>query len=161
VCRLLYACGQFLIISYLESLRCELIKIITCLLKLKKRKHTTHHTHARTAHSTHHAHVQHTPRIRTHACTQHPHDARTRTSTHTYRLHTHTTHAHTGHACNHTTHTRMQEKNEGKRGYSIQIFIFRSWSCCLSQTHLLISKGESSSMVEPQIGGVAAPELVW
>jgi hypothetical protein len=36
--------------------------------------------------------------------------------------------------------TAYREKSEGKRGQSIQTIIFRSWSCCLSQTHLLSSK---------------------
>jgi hypothetical protein len=62
----------------------------TLLIGCNSKKRITHHTtpHTRT-HST-----QHTPRARTHACTQHPHTPRTQ--------HPHTTHAHTGHP--HTTH---------------------------------------------------------
>jgi hypothetical protein len=57
--------------------------------------------------------------------------------------------------------TAYREKSEGKRGQSIQTIIFRSWSCCLSQTHLLSSKWRVQLHGGAAIGGVAAPELVW
>jgi hypothetical protein len=112
VCKLLYACGQCLVINYLESWRCVLIKIITCLLKIKRKNYAhntprtrTHSTQCtprtRTTHTTHTHSTQHTPHTRTHSTqhtththTQHPHDARTRTTHVHTRMHTH--HAHRG-----------------------------------------------------------------
>jgi hypothetical protein len=137
-----------------------LIKIITCLLKLKKRSthrtththithactrdtHTPHmhttrthhtpmhtsHTHAHSTH-THHAHSSHTPCMhtaptRTHACTQ---------ETHTPHMHTHAQHI--------TYMQAKQKKLRAKEGNLFKSSFFRSWSCCLSQTHLLSSNGK-------------------
>jgi hypothetical protein len=86
--------------------------------------HTLSHTRTRHAHTHEQPHT--TPR-HAHAHTAHtPGTAHTRTAQHAH--HTHST-------------QRTWEKIEGKRGQFIQTIIFRSWSYCLSQTHLLSSKG--------------------
>jgi transcription initiation factor IIF auxiliary subunit len=118
-----------------------LIKIITFFLQIQKKKHTTHtHTHMLHAHST--QHTMHTPiyaHMHTHAHNTHRHHAH---SMHTPRMHTPRT---STRACTHRTRThhtcKKNKKIEGQKRVINSIFIFRSWSCCLSQTHLLNSKG--------------------
>jgi hypothetical protein len=80
----------------------------------------------------HTLHTRHTPCTGTHMHTRHAH-AHTAHTPHT--MHRHSTHTHS------LQRTAYREKSEGKRRQSIQTIIFRSWSCCLSQTHLLSSKG--------------------
>jgi hypothetical protein len=69
------------------------------------------------------------------------------------------THAHTRHA--HTTHTNSTKKLRVKEGNQFKSSFFGA-GVVVSAKHISSTpKGECSSTVELQIGGVAAPELVW
>jgi hypothetical protein len=59
------------------------------------------------------------------------------------------------------THPHARKKMRAKEGILFKSSFFGA-GVVVSAKHISSSpKGESSSMVEPQIGGVAAPELVW
>jgi hypothetical protein len=100
-------------------------------IEKKKITHITQaHQHTRTQ--------PHTPCTCTHMHTRHAHAHTAHTP---HAMHRHSTHTHNSLSTSHAQHTTYREKSEGKRGQSIQTIIFRTWSCCLSQTHLLSSKG--------------------
>jgi hypothetical protein len=149
-----------------------LIKIIIFFSKSKEKKHTTHtRTHTCSTHThTHMLHAHSTPPC-THTCTPHAHNTDTHHahSMHTPRTH-HTckytvTHAHKYNACTHTSRTphtcKQHKKLRAKEGNQFE-FSFFGAGVVVSAKHISSTpKGESSSTVELQIGGVAAPELVW
>jgi hypothetical protein len=140
---------------------------------MKKTQHTAHHTrthstqhtpHTRTAHTTHTYTTHHTPRPYTHI-TEHTRTHSTHTThahaQHTYtRMHTQDTmHAHAQHIT--YTHAWKHKKMRAKEGNLFKSSFSRA-GVVVSAKHISSApKGESSSAVELQIGGVVAPELVW
>jgi hypothetical protein len=69
------------------------------------------------------------------------------------------------HACTHRTHThhtcKQNKKLRTKEGNPFKLSIFGA-GVVVSAKHISSApKGESNSTVELQIGGVAAPDLVW
>jgi hypothetical protein len=128
--------------------------------KRKKTPRTHAHTHTCCTHTAHNTPCTHpctrTHHARTHAqpCTQHSHTPCTHHAcTHHAQVHTH---AHTGHA-----HTKQNKKLRAKEGNQFKSSFFGA-GVVVSAKHISSTrKGESSSTVELQIGGVAAPELVW
>jgi hypothetical protein len=75
--------------------------------------------------------------------------------------HTHTTHAHLCTTLTYTPAYKQNKKIEAKEGNLFKSSFFGA-GVVVSAKHISSTpKGESSSTVELQIGGVAAPELVW
>jgi hypothetical protein len=123
------------------------LKIFSCLLKFKRKK--TQATHACNTHP--HVHTQH-PHVHTPMHTQHAH---VHTRMHTQHTHA-TTHTHS------TAHTHACEKKKRAKEGNLFKSSFFGAGVVVSAKHISSApKGESSSTVELQIGGVAAPELVW
>jgi hypothetical protein len=92
--------------------------------------------------------MQHTP-TRTHTHAQHARHAHPRTA-----------HQHIQHCTALAHHTSVQEKR-AKEHNLFKVSFFGA-GVVISAKHISsASKGESSSTVELQIGGVAAPELFW
>jgi hypothetical protein len=143
------------------------------LVQIEKEKKLTHTTQAQ-QHTRTQSHTR-APYTGTHALHTPMHSHTLHTCTHAMHMHTlHTRHAHTPctgthftHAHAHaqhytpcTTRTAQRKKFEGKRGQSIQTFF--EVGVANSAKHISsVPKGKSSSTVELQIGGAAAPELVW
>jgi hypothetical protein len=135
-----------------------------------QKKHTTHthtcsthaHTHMLHAHST--QHTMHTPMQPYTPMHAHMHTTLTHTMHTACTNHAHTTQA-TTHACTHTWRThhtcKQHKKLRAKEGNQFKSSFFGA-GVVVSAKHISSTpKGESSSTVELQIGGVAAPELVW
>jgi hypothetical protein len=81
-------------------------------------------------------------------------------STHARHAHPRTAHQHVQHCTALAHHTSVQEKR-AKEHNLFKVSFFGA-GVVISAKHISSApKGESRSTVELQIGGVAAPELVW
>jgi hypothetical protein len=106
--------------------------------------------------------MQHTHACNTHphVHTQHPHVHTPMHSTHARHAHPRTAHQHIQHCTALAHHTSVQEQR-AKEHNLFKVSFFEA-GVVISVKHISSApKGESSSTVELQIGGVAAPELVW
>jgi hypothetical protein len=76
-------------------------------------------------------------------------------------MHTHAQHTNTYNTAQHSHVTPAYKKKRAKEHNLFKVSIFGA-GVVISAKHISSApKGESSSTVELQIGGVAAPELVW
>jgi hypothetical protein len=121
--------------------------------------HTPMHSH--TLHKCTHAMHMHTLHTCTHA--MHMHTLHTRHTPCTHTMHRHTLHTRTRPTlhkpCTHALH--KGKKLREKEGNPCKLS-FLEVGVAISAKHISPApKGESSSTVELQIGGAAAPELVW